>query len=89
MTVMTDSSCRKCPTYPATVITNTLPAPEAQPLPGRELSAIWLGRERVLSRPLCSCSQASMDPVPEFMKRFPGLSWLVVGVRATTSGATP
>ena len=44
---------------------------------------------RVLSWLLCSCSQAGMDPVPEFIKRFPGLSWLVVVVGVATSRATP
>ena len=49
---------------------------------------IWLCWERVLSGPLCSCSQASVGPVPEFLKRFPGLFRLIVGIRATTSRAT-
>jgi len=46
-------------------------------------------RRLLLFCPLCSCSQASMNPVPEFMKRSSGLSWLVVGIRAATSRTTP
>jgi len=53
------------------------------------LSAIWPGRERVLSLPVYSCSQGGMGPAPEFMKRFSGLSWLGIGVRTTTSRAAP
>ena len=67
---------------------NTLTAPEATEatMPGTVSDLAMPG---VLCRPLCSCSQASMNPVPEFMKRFTGLSWLVIGIRATTSRATP
>ena len=46
-------------------------------------------QKRVLFPLLCSCSQTGMNPVPEFIKRFTGLSWPEVGIRATTSRATP